>query len=389
MSESVVAPIFSKDNPFPAKITENRLLNKPGSSKETRHLIVDLADSDLTYKAGDSLGICPTNREIDVATILTRLRATGDELVSPAMLRLAEPIPFRDALLHRLSLGSPTLKLVQLLAAKVTDAAEKTKLDELLTPESKEVLATFLADREYADLLNEFPSATITPQELVDLMRKLMPRLYSVASSAKVHPRHVHLTVAVVRYRTNDIDRVGVCSGYLAERVQVNDTLVPVFVSNSNFGPPQDGAADCIMVGPGTGIAPFRAFMQERVASGDTGRNWIFFGDQKSHTDYLYEEEWNDYLAKGQLHRLDLAWSRDQEVKVYVQDKMRANAAEIWAWINGGGFFYVCGDAKRMAKDVDAALHEIVAEHGKMTAEEATAFLRQLRKDKRYQRDVY
>src|SRR5690606_29823687 len=389
MSAPVAASTFTKENPFPAKITENRLLNKPGSAKETRHFVVSLAGSDLTYKAGDSLGIYPTNREIDVAAILTRLRATGDELVSPAMLKLPEPITFRDALLHRLALGSPTAKLVQLLAAKATDAAEQAKLNGLLVPESKEVLSTFLANHEYADLLNAFPSAAITPQELVDLMRKLMPRLYSIASSPKVYPQEIHPTVAVVRYQTNGIERAGVCSTFLSDRVQVGNTPVPVFVSNSHFGPPEDGAKDCIMVGPGTGIAPFRAFVQDRVASGATGRNWVFFGDQKHATDYLYEEEWNDYVAKGQVHRLDLAWSRDQEEKIYVQDKMLANAPEIWAWVSGGGYFYVCGDAKRMAKDVDAALHEIIAEEGKMSSDDATAYIKQLKKDKRYQRDVY
>ncbi len=389
MSEPVAASTFTKENPFPAKITENRLLNKPGSSKETRHFIVSLAGSDLAYKAGDSLGVYPTNREIDVASIITRLRATGDELVSPAMLKLAEPISFREALSHRLALGSPTMKLVQLLAAKATDAAEQAKLNELLAPESKEVLTTFLADHEYADLLNEFPSAEIAPQELVDLMRKLMPRLYSIASSSKVYPQDIHLTVAIVRYQTNGIERAGVCSTFMSDRVNVGHTPVPVFVSNSHFGPPEDGTRDCIMVGPGTGIAPFRAFVQDRIASGATGRNWVFFGDQKKATDYLYEEEWEDYVAKGQVHHLDLAWSRDQAEKVYVQDKMRANAAEIWAWVSGGGYFFVCGDAKRMAKDVDAALHEIIAEEGKMSSEDATTYIKQLKKDKRYQRDVY
>jgi sulfite reductase (NADPH) flavoprotein alpha-component len=169
----------------------------------------------------------------------------------------------------------------------------------------------------------------------------------------------------------------------------VNETPAPVFVSNSHFGPPEDGAKDAIMVGPGTGIAPFRAFVQDRVASGATGRNWVFFGDQKSHTDFLYQEEWENYLAQGQLARLDLAWSRDQGVKVYVQDKMRANAAELWTWIKNGGYFFVCGDAKRMAKDVDQALHDIIAEQGAMPIEQAQEYVKQMKKEKRYQRDVY
>ena len=389
MSAPAAISVFSKENPFHAKLAENRLLNKPGSAKETRHFIVSLEGSDLTYKAGDSLGVFPTNRPGDVAEIIERLGASGDELVSPAMLKLAAPITLREALSRRLALSGPTAKLVNTLLAKTTDAAEQARLSELVKPEAKEALTGFLDEREYADLLAEFPHAKLTPQELVDHQRKLMPRLYSIASSAKLHPREIHLTVAVVRYTTNHRERHGVCSTFLAERMLLGETSAPVFVSNSHFGPPEDTTKDAIMVGPGTGIAPFRAFVQDRVATGATGRNWVFFGDQKSKTDYLYQEEWENYLAKGQVSRLDLAWSRDQGEKVYVQDKMRASAAELWTWIKNGGYFFVCGDAKRMAKDVDQALHEIIAEQGAMPIEQAQDYVKQMKKDKRYQRDVY
>lgn len=389
MSADAPASAYSKDRPFPAKLSESRLLNKPGSAKETRHFVVDLRGSGLRYKAGDSLGVFPSNPKADVDAILARLGATGDEPVSPAMLKLPAPIPLREALADRLALAKPTRKIVESLAAKATDAGEKAKLDGLLAPESKDLLTAWLEEREFADLLAEFPSAPLTPQELVDHLRKLMPRLYSIASSGKVYPSDVHLTVAVVRYTTNGRERGGVCSTFLADRVQVGATPVPVFVSDSHFGPPEDGAKDCIMVGPGTGIAPFRAFVQDRVASGATGRNWLFFGDQKRGTDFLYEEEWADYLAKGQLARLDTAFSRDQLLKVYVQDRMRENAKELWAWLQGGAYFYVCGDAKRMAKDVDVALHHIVAEQGCLTPEQAADYVKQLKKDRRYQRDVY
>lgn len=389
MSAPVAASQYSKENPFPARLTENRLLNKPGSAKETRHFVVSLQGSDLAYKAGDSLGVFPTNRASEVGEILERLQATGDELVSPAMLKLPAPITLREALTHRLALGGPTAKMINTLFAKATDAGEKAKLEALLKPEAKETLTAFLDEREYVDLLAEFPSAKLTPQELVDHQRKLMPRLYSIASSSKVYPTEIHLTVAVVRYTTNHRERHGVCSTFLADRARVGETPTPVFVSNSHFGPPEDGAKDCIMVGPGTGIAPFRAFVQDRIASGATGRNWVFFGDQKSHTDYLYQEEWEKYLADGKLAHLSLAWSRDQGVKVYVQDKMRAQAAELWDWIKNGGHFYVCGDAKRMAKDVDQALHDIIAEQGGMPIEQAQAYVKEMKKDKRYQRDVY
>jgi sulfite reductase (NADPH) flavoprotein alpha-component len=383
------AAAYSKDRPFPAKLTENRLLNRPGSAKETRHFVVDLRGSGLHYKAGDSLGIFPSNRREEVDEILQRLGASGNEVVSPVNLKLTAGISLREALTDRLALAKPARKIVETLAAKATNADEKAKLTGLLSPESKDVLATFLEQREFVDLLAEFPSAKLAPQEFVDHLRKLMPRLYSIASSGRVYPSDVHLTVAIVRYETNHRQRVGVCSTFLSDRAQVGSTPVPVFVSDSHFGPPEDGTRDCIMVGPGTGIAPFRAFVQDRIATGATGRNWLFFGDQKRGTDFLYEEEWQQYLEKRQLTRLDTAFSRDQLLKVYVQDRMRENAKELWAWLKGGAHFYVCGDAKRMAKDVDVALHNIVADQGAMSVEQAADYVKQLKKDKRYQRDVY
>lgn len=390
MSAPAADSEYSKTNPFPARLVENRLLNQPGSAKETRHFVVSLEGSGLSYTAGDSLGVFATNRPVEVAEVLEAIHATGEEMVSPAMLKLAEPIRLRDALTSGLSLAGPTPKLIKALAEKATDAGEKAKLEDLLKPEKKEVLRGWLEARHYIDILKEFPSARPTPQELVDLMRKLMPRLYSIASSPQVSPQGVHLTVAVVRYESNHRERVGVCSTFLADRAELNQTPVPVFVSHSHFGLPEDHAdRDVIMVGPGTGIAPFRAFVQERAAVGAKGRNWIFFGDQHAATDFLYEDEWKDYTAKGAVTKLDLAWSRDQILKVYVQDKMRENAAELWSWLQNGALFYVCGDAKRMAKDVDQALHDIAAEQGHMSIEDAAAWVKQLKKDKRYQRDVY
>ncbi|MES2692762.1 MAG: sulfite reductase subunit alpha [Verrucomicrobiota bacterium] len=383
------ASAYSKDRPFPATLSENRLLSKPGSAKETRHFVVDLRGSGLHYKAGDSLGVFPANRPAEVDELLQRLGATGDELVSPAQLKLAAPIPLRAALTERLALAKPAKKIIETLAAKAANPEDKAKLTGLLTPESKDLLAQYLEEREFVDLLAEYPSAKLTPQEFVDHLRKLMPRLYSIASSGKVHPQDVHLTVAIVRYETNHRERVGVCSTFLSDRAAVGTTPVPVFVSDSHFGPPEDGAKDCIMVGPGTGIAPFRAFLQDRVATGATGRNWLFFGDQKRGTDFLYEEEWAEFLAKKQLTRMDTAFSRDQLLKVYVQDRMRENAKELWAWLQGGAHFFVCGDAKRMAKDVDTALHDIIAEQGGMPVEKAVEYVKQMKKDKRYQRDVY
>jgi len=389
MSSASSASVYHKDHPFPARLTENRLLNKPGSHKETRHLVIDLGSSGLSYKVGDSLGVFPTNRSSEVEEILWRLGATGEERVSPAMLKLAEPIPLREALGRRLALAKPTRKIVETLASKATAPDDISRLAVLLAPEGKDQLAGYLEDREFVDLLAEFPSAKLTPQELVDHLRKLMPRLYSIASSSKVYPLEVHLTLAVVRYETNHRSRVGVASTFLAERAELNRTEVPVFVSDSHFGVPEAGARDIIMVGPGTGVAPFRAFMQERVAARATGRNWLFFGDQHRATDYLYEEEWRAWQAEGALARVDLAFSRDQLLKVYVQDRIREAAVELWSWLKGGAHFYVCGDAKRMAKDVDVALHQVIAEQGGLDAVQAAEYVKQMKRDKRYQRDVY
>jgi len=220
-------------------------------------------------------------------------------------------------------------------------------------------------------------------------MRKLVPRLYSIASSQRVHPLEAHLTVAAVRYTTNNRDRVGVCSTYIGDRVLVGLSPMPVFIARSHFGPPADGSKDMIMVGPGTGIAPFRAFLQDRTAAGATGRNWLFFGDQRRATDFLYEEDWNRWRKGGSLTRLSTAFSRDQPTKIYVQDRIRESAVELWAWIKAGAYFYVCGDAKRMAKDVDVALHDVVAGQGGMSPAEAVDYVKLMKKDRRYQRDIY
>jgi sulfite reductase (NADPH) flavoprotein alpha-component len=387
MSDSVPTSTYTKDNPFPSVVTDNRVLNGPGSAKETRHIVVSIAGSGLHYKAGDSLGVFPTNRLQEVDALLARLGSSGEE---PVILpKLEKPVTLREALFSRLALSGPTRRIVETLAARASNPAEAAKLSGLLAPESKDLLAGWLLEREFIDLLTEFPSAKLTPQEFVDHLRKLMPRLYSIASSPRVHPQEIHLTVAVVRFTTNGRDRVGVCTTFLADRVTVASTPTPVFVSHSHFGPPEDSAKDMIMVGPGTGIAPFRAFVQDRAASAATGRSWLFFGDQKRATDFLYHEEWVQWLKDGSLTRMDTAFSRDQLDKIYVQDRMRENAAELWAWIKAGAYFYVCGDAKRMAKDVDVALHDVIAGQGGMAPPAAADYVKAMKKEKRYQRDVY
>ena len=378
---------YTKDNPLSAKLLENRVLNKDGSGKDTRHLVVDIAGSGLTYTVGDSLGIFPSNRLQTVDEIIGLLDATGNEPVMPP--RFTAPVSLRDALTSKLSLAGPTKKILETFAAKTTEAGERARLAELLAPGAEEHRESFLGQREFIDLLEEFPGARLTPQEFVDHLRRLMPRLYSIASSPTMYPGQVHLTVAPVRYESNGRRRYGVCSTFLADRVTRRKTLIPVFVAESHFGLPEDLTKDIIMVGPGTGVAPFRAFAQERVATKAPGRNWLFFGDQHEATDYLYGDDWKRWLAEGKMARVDLAFSRDQPKKVYVQDRMREAAAELWSWLSGGAQFYVCGDAHRMAKDVDLALHEIIAGQGGLDAAKAAEYVKQMKKDKRYQRDVY
>ncbi len=384
------APPFSaytKDNPLPAKLLENRVLNKDGSSKDTRHLVVDIAGSGLTYQVGDSLGIFASNRPQIVEELIELMGFTGNEPVIPQ--RMTAAISLREALTDKLSLAGPTKKILETFAAKTADSKEQAQLASLLAADAAEAREAFLEQREYIDLIEEFPGVKLGAQELVDHLRRLMPRLYSIASSPVLHPSQVHLTVAPVRYESNGRRRYGVCSTFLADRVTRRKTLIPVFVAESHFGLPEDSTKDIIMVGPGTGVAPFRAFTQERVATQATGRNWLFFGDQHEATDYLYADEWETLLTAGKLARVDLAFSRDQARKVYVQDRMREAAAELWSWIKGGAHFYVCGDAHRMAKDVDLALHQIISEQGGLDVAQAADYVKLMKKEKRYQRDVY
>lgn len=378
---------YTKDNPLPAKLLENRVLNKDGSSKDTRHLVVDIAGSGLTYHVGDSLGIFASNRPQIVEELIELMGFTGNEPVIPQ--RMTAAISLREALTDKLSLAGPTKKILETFAAKTADPKEQAQLASLLAADAAEAREAFLEQREYIDLIEEFPGVKLGAQELVDHLRRLMPRLYSIASSPVLHPSQVHLTVAPVRYESNGRRRYGVCSTFLADRVTRRKTPIPVFVAESHFGLPEDSTKDIIMVGPGTGVAPFRAFTQERVATQATGRNWLFFGDQHEATDYLYADEWATLLTAGKLARVDLAFSRDQARKVYVQDRMREAAAELWSWVKGGAHFYVCGDARRMAKDVDLALHQIISEQGGLDVAQAAEYVKLMKKEKRYQRDVY
>jgi len=371
---------YSRKNPFPAQLTQARPLTRSGSGKETLHFEVSLAGSGLVYESGDSLGVFPRNDPAEVVEVLSAAGLTGDEVVEAP-----EPAVLRDVLSRQVTLREPSRQLLTAILEKDPAAEE---LVELVDPEAKSVMEDWIDGREVIDILQAYPQARFTAGELVKVMRKLQPRLYSIASSARAYPEDVHLTVAVVRYALHGRPRHGVCSTFLADRAE--GSPVPVFIhSAKHFRPPEDLAAPIIMVGPGTGIAPFRAFLQDREATGATGPSWLFFGDRHRATDFLYEDEILRWQQTGVLHRLDTAFSRDQADKVYVQHRMLENASEIWQWLQEGGFFYVCGDASRMAKDVDDALHRIVASQGGKSPEEAASYVEELKKAKRYRKDVY
>ncbi|MCU0792412.1 MAG: sulfite reductase subunit alpha [Opitutaceae bacterium] len=355
---------YSKSNPFPAPLLAVRALNAPGSAKEVNHVEFDLsaAGPALAYVAGDALGVIPQNCPALVAEVLAALGADGEEAVATK----SGELPLRRALTECLELGKPTPALLDLLGLAATTPAPHHVIDALLAAAN-----------------------TPAPTAFAAALKPIAPRLYSISSSPKAHPGQVHLTVGAVRYELAGRARKGACSTFLAERALALGK-VGVFVhSNKAFRPPSDPAAPMIMVGPGTGIAPFRAFLEERAATQAPGKNWLFFGDQKAATDFLYADELHALRACGVLTRLDLAFSRDQAEKIYVQHRMLENAAELFAWLEQGAHVYVCGDASRMAKDVDAALHQVVERAGNKTPAEAAAYVQSLKTAKRYQRDVY
>ncbi len=368
---------YSKKNPFPASVLTVRNLNGPGSAKEVNHVEFSLEGSGLVYEAGDALGVMPQNCPSLVNDVLAALGCDGEEAVSTP----AGEMPLRRALTECFELGKPSPELLALLIPVGTSSLATGPAD----------VATKVAPTAFHHVIDVLLAAPAkpSPADFVAKLKKLQPRLYSISSSSKAHPGQVHLTVGAVRYDKDGRARKGVCSTFLAER-GLAAGKVGVFVhSNKAFRPPADGNAPMIMVGPGTGIAPFRAFLEERRASGARGKNWLFFGDQKAASDFLYRDELAAMQTAGTLHRLDLAFSRDQAEKIYVQTRMLENAAELWAWLEAGAHFYVCGDASRMAKDVDLALHQVIEKAGGKTADQAAAYVHALKAAKRYARDVY
>jgi sulfite reductase (NADPH) flavoprotein alpha-component len=383
LAPAVAVPVYSRANPFPARLLVNRRLSGPDSAKDTRHFEIDLTGWGLSYEAGDSLAVYATNDSQLVDEIILAIGATGDEEVPRPK---GIPTTLREALLRDYGITQPTPKFLKAITAR---ANSSTLLKDLLHPERKEDLDRYLWGMEVIDFLNEHPSAKFTPPEFVGLLTKLQPRLYSVASSLKAYPDQVHFIVDVIRYESHGRIRKGVASSFLAERA--NDVPVPVFPSVAkHFHLPENPNTPIIMVGPGTGVAPFRAYLQERKVIGAKGKNWLFFGSQHQHCDFAYRDEFEAFKKEGILTRLDCAWSRDQPEKIYVQHQMKESAAEIWKWLDAeGAHLFVCGDARRMAKDVDATLRRIVHEQGGKNTGEANEYVEKLKSDKRYKRDVY
>ena len=370
-------PKHDRKNPFLAEIIDHKSLTKPGSNKDTRHFAISLAGSGITYRPGDSLAIFARNPP-----------ALVDELVG---LLGFEGAGLRDALTRQYILNRANRKILNGLAERITQGEQRNRLMEIL--DNDEVCREYLFTRDYIDILKEFDDALFeSPDAFLAQLSPIPPRLYSIASSLAAHPNEVHLCVGIVRYETHGRKRAGLATGFLADLAKPRVRDIPVYVQEArHFHLPDDPARDIIMIGPGTGVAPFRAFLEQRTLDGATGRNWLFFGEQHRATDYLYGDEFDLWHKDGKLHRLDLAFSRDQGEKIYVQTRMQEHARDIWAWLQSGAYLYVCGDAKRMAKDVHQTLIDIARIHGALAPEAAAAYVNDtlMKKERRYLRDVY
>lgn len=373
---------YGKKNPFSAETLDKVVLNGEGSAKETLHFELSLAGSGLSYEPGDALAVIPVNAPEMVKDIIQAAKLTGNEEVE---VKDAGRKLLADALREDYDITA----LSRAVLTKLAEAGNSAALRELLAEDAKERFKEFSTGREIIDAIVEFAPNGLSAAALTGIFRKLPPRLYSIASSPLAHADEVHLTVSSVRYESHDRKRNGVCSTYLADHVKPGDSVLVFVQPNKNFRLPADGSTPIIMVGPGTGIAPFRAFVEHRAALGSPGKNWLFFGDQHYTYDFLYQLEWQEYLKEGALTRLDVAFSRDQPEKVYVQHRMLQHAKDLYQWLEEGAHFYVCGDATHMAHDVHETLISIVESQAGISREAAEAYVENLKKTKRYQRDVY
>lgn len=378
-----VESLYSRSNPFRAEVLESININGRGSNKETRHLEISLEGSGLTYEPGDSLGIYPENDPELVELLLAELKWDSETVVT--LNKQGDILSFKEALKSYYEITTLTKPLLQ----KVAELSGNETLLGLLAPGNEEKLKSYIHGRDLVDFVRDFGAWGTSAQEFVSVLRKIPARLYSIASSISANPDEVHLTIGAVRYNAHGRERKGVCSILTAERLQPGDTL-PVFIQhNENFKLPSNPDTPIIMVGPGTGVAPFRSFMQEREEAGAEGKAWMFFGDQHFVTDFLYQTEWQKWLKNGVLTKMDVAFSRDTDKKVYVQHRMKEQSKELFDWLEEGAVFYICGDEKNMAHDVHLTLIDIIEKEGGLSRESAEAYLADLQQQKRYQRDVY
>jgi sulfite reductase (NADPH) flavoprotein alpha-component len=380
-STQTVESTYSRTNPFRAEVLDNLNLNGRGSNKETRHLELSLEGSGISFQPGDSLGIYPENDPELVDLLLAELKWNPEESVT--INKQGEVLSLRDALTTHYEITTLTKPLLE-KAAKLTGNSD---LQELINDSEK--VKSYLEGHDLLDVVRDFGPLLSTPQEFVSILRKMPARLYSIASSLTANPDEVHLTIGAVRYHANGRDRKGVCSIFTADRLQPGDS-VPIYIQqNENFKLPANPETPIIMVGPGTGVAPFRSFMQEREEIGAEGKSWMFFGDQHFVTDFLYQTEWQKWLKDGVLTKMDVAFSRDTAEKVYVQHRMLEQSEELFQWLQEGAHVYICGDEKHMAHDVHQTLIGIIEKEGSLSREEAETYLADMQKQKRYQRDVY
>ena len=377
---------YTRNSPYTSRMLVNYVLTDKDSEKETRHVELALEDG-MVYTPGDAVGILPTNRDSEVDAVLKALCCKGDEKVLDFF---KKETTRDDALRTKLHIGKLTRGSVNSYAKIAPESTPGLDfLKSLAGQDNKSRAEEYVWGREFIDLITEHPGGITDPQQLFTVLQRLTPRMYSIASSQAKHADTVHTTVRVVRYHTHNRDRQGLCSGHLGERADEGASM-PIFLhANANFRLPDDPATPVIMVGPGTGVAPFRAFLQHRQAHGHTGQNWLFFGEQRKASDFLYQAEFEAMLADGTLTCLDTAFSRDQQKKVYVQDRMKEKAADVFAWLERGAYFYICGDASRMAKDVEQTLLDTIANGKNCSPDHAQEYLNDLKKAKRYQLDVY
>ncbi|MBT3394713.1 MAG: sulfite reductase [Waddliaceae bacterium] len=375
----------TRTSPFIALLKERYSLTKEGSKKNASHLVIDISGSEMEYSPGDSAAVIASNDPAIIDKTLAALHASGEENITAK--KSGETLTIGEYLTKHVTITRLTRSFVTLAAENTTDDTAKKKLSTLLLPDNKEAFQNLIDTYHFWDFLEEHP-ITLSLQDFCNTLLPLSPRLYSIASSKDAVGEEIHLAVALVKYNTNDHHRYGVCSHYLCELAQLNDRISLYIQKAHNFTVPENPNTDIIMVGPGTGVAPFRAFIQERIHTNAPGKNWLFYGDWTEENDFCYGEYWKELEASKKL-RLDTAFSRDQDYKIYVQHKILENGADIWKWLQGGAHFYVCGDAKYMAKDVSAALHNIAMEHGNLSDEEASQYFIDMKKSGRYQQDIY